>query len=184
MTGEDQKEQISSFLDGELDHWSRGRAIDHLKGREALRQVWDRYHLIGDVMRGEGSRPRAEGIADAVARRIASEPTVMAPGNLTPRTPRRWVLPVAGGALAASVAVVVLNVPGLIGSRAVQVAAAGGGAATAHQTLMPGTRWRHVDPEVESRLNRFLMDHGDSLAPGPVPRVLPYASFVSYDEGR
>jgi len=184
MSGDDQKEQISSFVDGELDHWARGRAIGHLKDQEALREVWDRYHLIGDIMRGEGSRPRAEGIAEAVARRIASEPTVMAPGNLAPRPSRRWVLPVAGSALAASVAVAVLNVPGLIGSEVVQVAGGGGSANLVPQTPMPGTRWRHVNPEVESRLNQFLVDHGDSLAPGPVPRVLPYASFVSYDEGR
>jgi sigma-E factor negative regulatory protein RseA len=185
MNGDDQKEQISSFLDGALDHWAGGRTIGHLEDDQALRGVWDRYHLIGDIMRGEGARPRAEGIAEAVSRRIAEEPAVLAPRNLARRGLRRWLRPVAGGALAASVAVVVvLKVPGLIDKEPEKVAEVGHGVAPVRQMVGPGTRWRHVDPEVESRLNRYLVDHGESAARGPVPRVLPYASFVSYDEGR
>jgi sigma-E factor negative regulatory protein RseA len=181
------REQVSSLVDGAVSGSRAAELLGLLSGRPDLRRAWDRYHLIGDAMRGEASRPRARGIADAVAERIRSEPTVLAPRARTAFQAPRWLRPAAGGALAASVAVAaVLMAPGLMNNPPPQeaMAKAEAPAPAARRATQDGTRWRQVEPEVESKLNRYLVDHGEYLSPGAVPRVLPYASFVSYDTGR
>ncbi|MGD2082241.1 MAG: sigma-E factor negative regulatory protein [Chromatiales bacterium] len=182
-----EREEVSALLDGALLRADTDRVLGLLSSRRDLRAAWDRYHLIGDLMRGEAVRPVSRGIADAVAERIRSEPTVLAPGIRTRLRAPRWLRPAAGGALAASVAVVAITLaPDIVSTPPLQkpVAEAGGAPAPAVQVAEDGTRWRQVDPEVESKLNQYLVDHGEYLAPGAVHRVLPYASFVSYDAGR
>src|SRR5579862_1151599 len=74
-------EEISLFMDGELD-------ADRIDGvcvgmRDADGgSTWMCYHVIGDALRG--SVPRAQGSAVRFAKRLADEPTVLAPPR--PRT--------------------------------------------------------------------------------------------------
>ena len=63
-----------------------------------------------------------------------------------------------------------------------------GQAATAQtdavQTVsLSGTRWKNLDrgSPVESKLNGYLVDHGEFASPMGGGRVGPYATFVSYD---
>ncbi|MEO5341996.1 MAG: sigma-E factor negative regulatory protein [Gammaproteobacteria bacterium SHHR-1] len=44
-------------------------------------------------------------------------------------------------------------------------------------------QWRRLPPEMEQRLNRYLMDHAEFAAGRGMDRMLPYASFVSYEPG-
>jgi sigma-E factor negative regulatory protein RseA len=179
-----EKEKVSALLDGELPPGEVGRVVGSISAHGELREAWDRYHLIGDVMRGEAARTASRGIADAVAERIREEPTVLSPPVRTTFRPPRWLRPAAGGALAASVAVAaVLLAPNIVPQPGLDNPVV---RTTAPATPVggDGTRWRHLDPEVESDLNRYLVDHGEYVAPGAVHRVLPYASFVSYDAGR
>ena len=179
-----EKERVSALLDGELPAGEAGRVLGTVSAHEELRGAWDRYHLIGDVMRGEAARPGSRGIADVVAERIRQEPTVLSPPVRTTFRPPRWLRPAAGGALAASVAVAaVLLAPSIVPGPGLDSPVAQA-PVPATQVGGDGTRWRHLDPEAESDLNRYLVDHGEYVAPGAVHRVLPYASFVSYDAGR
>lgn len=56
------RQSLSAAIDDEADAFELRRVMDEL-GRDAeLRAVWGRYHLIGDVMRGE--RTAARGAQD------------------------------------------------------------------------------------------------------------------------
>jgi sigma-E factor negative regulatory protein RseA len=69
--------KISEWMDGELNsHETRAQA-DRIKQDSELRQCWDTFHLIGDVMRGE--RALSGEFDRRVAARLADEPTVLAP---------------------------------------------------------------------------------------------------------
>ncbi|MGH8764269.1 MAG: sigma-E factor negative regulatory protein [Burkholderiales bacterium] len=71
------KEQISALMDGELDGYDAGGALNGLAGEGEARDAWRRYHLIGDAMRDR--RPLSAGFTARVSERLAKEPTVLAP---------------------------------------------------------------------------------------------------------
>jgi sigma-E factor negative regulatory protein RseA len=191
MTDE-MKEKISVLLDGQLTGEEGESAIDHLKESEALRRSWDRYHLIGDVMRGEGVRISAGGVAGEVSRRLQEEPAIVAiPQRRDSKTgiaSQRigWMRPAAGAAIAASVAAAVVFTFPQVGDfsdgQPVQVASA---PAPVSYKERNGTRWKNLaGSKVESKLNRYLVDHSEFASQGGITGVHPYTSFVSYDSSR
>jgi negative regulator of sigma E activity len=103
-------EQLSALLDGELPPEETTLLLKRL-GREAeLAQRLTRYRLCGDVLRGERVQPRAD-FTMRVSAAIAAEPPLPAPRAVARRTGgTRWLRPLAGLAVAASVAVVAVLV--------------------------------------------------------------------------
>ena len=93
------KERISALMDGELDERAAGEAMEFLRREGEASDAWRTYHLISDAMRER--RMLSAGFAARVKERLASEPTVLAPGRLAPRAAPRFAL-----AAAASVAAV------------------------------------------------------------------------------
>ncbi|MEW8586475.1 MAG: hypothetical protein AB2531_11985, partial [Candidatus Thiodiazotropha sp.] len=48
-----------------------------------------------------------------------------------------------------------------------------------------GTRWKLLKkPKVESRLNAYLLNHQDLSPSSNIKGIMPYATFVSYDENK
>ncbi|WP_172838738.1 sigma-E factor negative regulatory protein [Solemya velesiana gill symbiont] len=185
-----QREQISALLDDELSSDQAAETLAGLREDEQLRSAWDRYHLIGDVMRGERVHVTTANVADKVRQRLESEPSIIAvpkseqAAETGQRAPVRWLRPAAGAALAASVAVGAV----MVSPHLTQISPESEGitVATAPAPIsLPqhsGTRWKNLSqPEVESKLNRYLVDHSEYASPGGMTGVLPYASFVSYD---
>ena len=78
------KAKISAFMDGELAQHEAGGALESLRDEGEAREVWRRYHLIGDLMRDP--RALSAGFAARVGERIAQEPTVLAPFPSRART--------------------------------------------------------------------------------------------------
>lgn len=71
-------EQISEFMDGEVDEVQAKRLIASLQRPEA-QHVWHAYHLIGDELRGASS---ASGdFMERFSTRLAGEPTILAPAR-------------------------------------------------------------------------------------------------------
>lgn len=70
-------EKISTLMDGEADGQEAHQAMLRLKDTGDARETWAAYHLIGDVMRGDGLP--AFDVSQRVAAAIAQEPTVIAP---------------------------------------------------------------------------------------------------------
>lgn len=103
------RESLSAWIDGEL-----GRDEERFLGRalEAdaeLRETLARWTLVGDCLRGARVAPVGPQFARTLATRIEREP---APASVWARARRRLVRPVAGGAIAASVAVLALTIGG------------------------------------------------------------------------
>ncbi len=72
------REQISALMDGELDD-ARAHALCAQMKSDESSECWATYHLIGDALRSECLAQA--GFARRFAERLASEPTVLAPGS-------------------------------------------------------------------------------------------------------
>ena len=108
------KEKVSALLDGALDEAASVRMLDSLRRDAGLRREWERYSLIGDVLRDEPILS-----ADFTSRlmlQLEGEPTVLAPARAEPRT--GWVshlMPIAAsvmGVAAVGWVAMTLNNPG------------------------------------------------------------------------
>jgi sigma-E factor negative regulatory protein RseA len=185
MSQAKREQQLSILMDDELDRDEMERSLNDLSGDRELRALWDRYHLIGDALRGEPLSRETMRVADRVRERLSDEPMVLVPR--TRRIPRRWLTPLAGSALAASVALVALVAgPGWfeIGDLApVQLAKKPSPAPTLYRDRT-GTYWSLRRPEVESKLNSFLVNHQEYTPASGMKGVVPHVTFASYDYRR
>ncbi len=79
------EENVSAWVDGEAP--IRPEDLDNPYGR----QLWDTYHLIGDVMRSqELAIEPSERFYARVSKAIDAEPTVVAPRRMPASIRRRW----------------------------------------------------------------------------------------------
>lgn len=77
--GEKTREQISALADGELDAAQAKRLIGDMSDTE-LHATWNRYHLIGDLIRSEdAAAPMSARFSARFAERLAAEPPLLAP---------------------------------------------------------------------------------------------------------
>ena len=131
-------------------------------------------------------------LALQISRRLEDEPVVLAPTAIskTASTTSRWLKPTAGVAIAASVAVLAITMaPRVIDLESVQqplnpnpVAQTLPSAAEKIYVADDGTRWELLyKPQVESRLNSYLVNHQEYAPAGNMKGIMPYAKFVSYD---
>jgi negative regulator of sigma E activity len=95
------RQQLSALVDGELAPDEAAFLMRRLQHDPELAGCWERWQLVGAVLRGHGGVRVADGFSARVMDAIAHEPTLVA------KSPRRW-LHWTGGALAASVALVAL----------------------------------------------------------------------------
>lgn len=116
---------VSTWIDGEGE--LRPEELDTPYGR----QVWDTYHLIGDVLRNQDLAIKPSDFFYArVSKAIDAEPHIVAPRMLRPHGPMRMGL--SGLAVAAAVASVVwvampyISGPGSTEPRSTQVIASAG----------------------------------------------------------
>ena len=90
---------VSAWVDGEAE--MRAEELDSPYGR----QVWDTYHLIGDVLRTPDLAIRPSDMFYArLSHAIDQEPVV---ATAPPRAQRWWRMSLSGMAMAASVAAIV-----------------------------------------------------------------------------
>ncbi len=71
------KENVSALLDGALDEMASSRMLESLKRDGGLRRDWEKYCLIGDVLRDE--EVLSSDFTMKVMQSLADEPTVLAP---------------------------------------------------------------------------------------------------------
>ncbi len=188
-------EELSALLDDELDSARMQQVLDAMKEDYHLRESWDHYSLIGDVLRGEAVRHTSGGVASRVTAALANEPAIIAVPSrpdeskdvsYNPAKTIRWLRPVAGMALAASVAVMAIYVAPVMNQSPINQ---GGELADAETTpaltLPTGHRWKNLNkPGVATKLDQYLREHSEFSVPGGMGGVAPYASFVSYDDTR
>ncbi|MEE9580270.1 MAG: sigma-E factor negative regulatory protein [Nitrosomonadaceae bacterium] len=102
------KNKISALMDGELDNVDITDTIAQIKKTEDLRNEWATYHLIGDTLRQSVAAPID--IASQVSKRLAVEPTVLAPHVPTEHKGKVFAFSVAASMVTAVAAVVWMSV--------------------------------------------------------------------------
>jgi len=106
-------EHLSSLVDGELSRDAGSFLTRRLFSDEETCEKWERYHLIRDCIRQPGSKHVVTGLSTRMSPSLDAEEI---PAVSTWRT-NRWLKPVSGLAIAASVAMVAIVVtapqPGL-----------------------------------------------------------------------
>jgi sigma-E factor negative regulatory protein RseA len=102
-------ERISVFADGETSDQQLEIALAELRNEDG-KATWELYHQIGDLLRSdEMATPLSAGFSAAMAKRLAAEPTLVAPAVPTRAKKsgvRRIALPGVLAAAAAAVAFV------------------------------------------------------------------------------
>ena len=101
-------------MDGEADEFEIRRVLNEAENDPELRGVWERYHLVSSVMRGEGRMLRADRLSARFWTQIDAGDDVAAADDTTSPAPRSantrggWLPRIAGVAVAAGVAAAVL----------------------------------------------------------------------------
>ena len=94
-------EHISAMMDNELDGTRAAGQLARLREHPELRECWDTFHLIGDVIRGE--RMLNTVICPRVCEKLAAEPTVLSPWRVSPKRVRTFALSAAASLAAIAV---------------------------------------------------------------------------------
>ncbi|HHC71280.1 MAG TPA: hypothetical protein ENK54_00135 [Thiotrichales bacterium] len=181
-------EQISALLDGELAAGESELLLKRLERDPGLRERWGRYQLISDTLNGHLPERVDMALADRVMAAIEEEPVWHEPSAGRNPLSMRLAKPVAGLAIAASVAVVTLaGVESLRngngGQKAPAVVAEVQRAPTpaGSFTYVSGTRWRAAGPEVQAKLNGYLVNHTEYSGSSNLQGMFPYARVAGYD---
>jgi negative regulator of sigma E activity len=152
-------EQLSALADDELPRrefpllWQRVARDPELTAR------WARYHLMRDALRGDLPGQVTPGVAAAVADALG--------GEALPAAARAgWARRAAGPAVAAAVAVVALLTLQLeepVGpDEALVVPVTANPQVDAGRfATASGFQWDQAQPEVQSELDRYLLNHTD-----------------------
>lgn len=175
------KEQLSAFIDNELSEFEERRLLAELERDPALRESWDRYHLIRAALRNEldlsaGGLATASRVADGLAHR--------GPEKQRPH----WARPTAriAGTLAIAASVAAVTLVGLytFNRPAGDSAQLAGAKPATNAVPVAAARWNTGKPELDRTLNGYLAGHNEVAGGTGVGGVLPYVRVVGREETR
>ena len=164
---------LSALMDGELDDREAQNTMARLKSDAAFRARWDEFHLVRDALHGEPIL--SSGFSDRLSKRLAEEPTVLAPRRLLPRTRRALTYTMSAAASIAAAALVLSVAMPQLGTDT-QTAGAGlkpVATPVAEQQVMP--------PSVpyDGRMNELLLAHEVFSPSTALQGLAPYMRTVS-----
>ncbi len=200
------RENMSALVDGELESRSVSQTIDTLLESDQFKLHWSRYHMVRDVLRHKAYPDAGAELCERVRSCLADEPLHLPERRRLTQRWRATLKPVAGFALAASVAVVaVLAVrdQGALPGQPQRIAAPAPPLTTPSPLLAESTsrtmsalprlaqaenssgglkrlQWNISEPAVANRLNGYLVNHSEYLG-GAMKGMHPYARIVGYD---
>ena len=163
-------ERISAFMDGESGTAETRQAIGRLEDDAKSKDMWATYHLIGDVMRGEGVMH--DDFLTRFHQRMETEPTQLAPRRFAWRKYREM-----GLAAAASLAAVAISVPiamTLMKGQPQEIAQA-----PAPQPHVQRPRPAPSVAQAQGKVNEYLMAHQEYSPSTALQGVAPYVRTVS-----
>lgn len=186
------KENLSAFIDGELDHAESIQMVTRLDKDKQLRQQWSRYQAYGSALRDELMPALSADFSARVCQRLAEEPVQFAPAAM-PKA-RRLRGPLAGIAVAASLVgiAIILQSPVLENAQENKVTTiaevsdplplSANDAANGHDTdqlIVSNSR----NENIRAKINRLLVEHNEYNPAGDMTGMLPYSRFVGYNPG-
>jgi sigma-E factor negative regulatory protein RseA len=173
-------ERISALMDGELDDDEAARELAQLKQDSSLRDGWDTFHMIGDVMRG--APVLSAGFERRLAERLDTEPTILAPSRARtrriPPTVSYGLSAAASLAAVAAVAWVALSGTPPGPANPVGYAAAPGAPVTAATSVAPVASSVPNVPDA-GRTHDYLLAHQGVSPSTAFQGVAPYVRTVS-----
>ncbi len=187
-----EKELLSALVDGELKGAELTQALELIENNETFRSQWQRYQYNRDILQGKGVDINLD-LVSRVSTALENEPTYQ------PETKKAAVLTfpqqfwkqAASLAMAASVgAIAMVSIISQPQQQVVPVAPVA--VAEAPQSIVPAVavqvaetnkpnRWTVGEPEVEERLNNYLVDHHEYAG---TSGVFSYARVVAYEAGQ
>lgn len=181
-------EQLSALVDGELQGEQLEQVLTLLKTDVRAQQQLQRYQHTSDVLHGFTTKLHPTDLSERLALALQDEPlhtkNSVPKANVLPFPSQLWKQ-LSGLAIAASVgALAVVGVmtqpENQLVSTPIQTAAN-----EIVNDVQPqpasGNRWTVSEPEVEERLNTYLVDHNEYAG---ASGVFSYARVVSYDAGQ
>lgn len=172
---ENKLDNLSAFADGELSASESQFFARRLAHDDSLRESWHRVHLIRNCMQGNGAS--GLDIRDRVLQAMESEPGLSA--QTASRKEARWLRPVAGMAVAASVAAATLMVlrdpaitpgdPMPLAEATLQQPAAGNEEVLLFPTVAPAVSNVSLSNQQSNRnmqLRQYLLRHNEESARG------------------
>ena len=174
-------EQISALADDELPEAERELLLRRLCDDPRLRDQWSRIHLVRDALHNELPCAATDTLSHRVMAALEAEPQPIRRRDFG-RVARRLGKPLAGFAVAASVAAMALiglqhfaGPEPALNAPAPQLAAS-------DQPLdnqRVGTRWDQ--PEMGTRLNAYLVNHSEYTSGTSLQGMLNYVRIAGYD---
>lgn len=183
-------EALSALMDGEFRD-ADAQALDGWSRDEGLRAAWGRYHLISECMRGTLPRHMDPALASRIAVAVRQEPTILAPDTAAPRP---WLKPLAGMAIAASVAT--LSVVGIqmnrqhgsgagLGAPVADTAAPASGGMGGQVNLASGSSAARIPRNADAyrtpdpRKTRYLINYTEQRGGAAVQGVPPHVRVLT-----
>ena len=196
-------EDISAVMDGEYGP-NPEAVLTAVYGDSELRDAWRRYHLVSDAMRSQLPRQFPAGdLSTRISEALADEPAILSPRRRVRNVARRFMKPVAGIAIAASVALVAIvglqqsmtaRMPAMDSVAGNNAPAVDTGPDVPVQSLQPADPSplaRTVSTEGASvqsgyqqstnqyRFNTYLINHNEYRANNGVSGSIPHARIVA-----
>ncbi|GBE48655.1 anti-sigma-E factor RseA [bacterium BMS3Bbin12] len=169
-------EQLSAFMDGELESEPARFLVRSLLQNAGVRARWERYHLIREALHRGLPRGVDAGFADRVYGALSRES-----GRRRFALPAVVTRPLAGLAVAAAVATVAVlgfqysGPPSLHSTPAPIASTAPAGSAGYEPAAV-----QRVDA---ARLNAYLVNHSEYARGAGMGDMLSYVRIVGYDPG-
>lgn len=189
-------ESLSALMDGELDELALHRTLKDVEGRSDLKQVWSRYHIGSDAIKGTVSDFSHIDISGAVSNALVQASFE----DIEQTKTKGWLKMVGGLSIAASVTLAVV-----LGARFNPLVDTAGG-----QQLASETKVEVVTPEqtprtgpsmiaqqeseistdldevqlqqAQERLNSYLKQHAQDSALGQGRTSMPFARVVNFEK--
>ena len=179
-------EQLSCFVDGELDDLQCDRWFARLSQDRAVHHEWTLLHLAGDALRSsEVACWHSRDFSARVASAIAAEPVIVAPALAARRRRllQRVVLP--GAAVAAATAVLAVMVVPMLRDQGASGPVQASAPAPVRGAAMATTASGQV-VERSPHMEAYLAAHREVSGAGMMPPATPLlrASTALADEGR
>jgi sigma-E factor negative regulatory protein RseA len=172
-------EHLSSLMDGELSNEAGSFLTRRLFSDDGMCDTWERYHLIRDCIRQPGSKHVVTGLSIKLSESLDGEEVYA----VSAWRSNRWLKPVSGVAIAASVALMAIVIT------APQTAQIQGEVETAQETpaiqpfVSPNTvaripsqaaSYAPAQQATSNRLNAYLLRHNQ------MARTAGRQGFVSF----
>ena len=167
-------DRLSALMDGELGSAEAEREIGRFKTDAELRERWESFHVIGDALRGDPLL--SAGFSNTLSKRLAQEPTVLAPRSRS-RQARRFTT----YALSAAAS---LSAMALVAWVAMPLTGQSGGSGL--PGVPPPGPIAIAPTPIDAHMNEYLLAHQGFSPSTAIQGLAPYIRSVStsHEEGR